>query len=306
VNSLLQLSVADLTALLGHWWWPFVRIGAALWMIPIFGDSRVSTPVRLLFAALLALLVAPMVTAMPSVDPISLQALVLAFEQVMFGVIFGLCLQFLFMVVTLSGQILSLQMGLGMAMMNDPVNGDSSPILSQLMMVFCTLLFLSLNGHLLTLEMLVRSFQLWPVGSSLYQLDLDAVIRLMGWSMAAALALTLPAVIAMLLVNLTFGVMNRAAPSLNVISLGFPMTLNDAAAGWPAGRHRGARCGGAGGYLYRYFPLLLPARTHQQRHGRDGQTPGRSADVHQIHSDCPATWQDASAGGRFRPENSRT
>jgi len=225
VNSLLQLSVADLTALLGHWWWPFVRIGAALWMIPIFGDSRVSTPVRLLFAALLALLVAPMVTAMPSVDPISLQALVLAFEQVMFGVIFGLCLQFLFMVVTLSGQILSLQMGLGMAMMNDPVNGDSSPILSQLMMVFCTLLFLSLNGHLLTLEMLVRSFQLWPVGSSLYQLDLDAVIRLMGWSMAAALALTLPAVIAMLLVNLTFGVMNRAAPSLNVISLGFPMTL---------------------------------------------------------------------------------
>ncbi|MGL4754565.1 MAG: flagellar biosynthetic protein FliR, partial [Aeromonadaceae bacterium] len=79
MNSLLQLSVADLTALLGHWWWPFVRIGAALWMIPIFGDSRVSTPVRLLFAALLALLVAPMVTAMPSVDPISLQALVLAF-----------------------------------------------------------------------------------------------------------------------------------------------------------------------------------------------------------------------------------
>ncbi|MFC3913475.1 flagellar biosynthetic protein FliR [Pseudaeromonas sharmana] len=225
MSSLLQLSVADLTALLGRWWWPFVRISAAFWMLPLFGDSRISTPVRLLLCALLALLVAPLVPPMPVLDPLSLQALVLAFEQVMFGLIFGLCLQLLFMVMTLSGQILSLQMGLGMAMMNDPVNGDSAPILSQLMLVFCTLLFLSLNGHLLVLELLTRSFQLWPVGSSLYQLDLDAVIRLLGWSMAAALALTLPAVVAMLLVNLTFGVMNRAAPALNVISLGFPMTL---------------------------------------------------------------------------------
>ena len=51
------------------------------------------------------------------------------------------------------------------------------------------------------------------------------MITLFGWSMAAALALALPAVVAMLLVNLTFGVMNRTSPSLNIISLGFPMTL---------------------------------------------------------------------------------
>ncbi|MGL4892121.1 MAG: lateral flagellar biosynthetic protein LfiR, partial [Aeromonas veronii] len=45
------------------------------------------------------------------------------------------------------------------------------------------------------------------------------------WSIGAALLLTLPAVVAMLMVNLTFGVMNRTAPSLNIFSLGFPMTL---------------------------------------------------------------------------------
>lgn len=125
----------------------------------------------------------------------------------------------------MAGQILSMQMGLAMAIMNDPVNGDTAPIIGQMMMIFCTLLFLALNGHLVTLELLVSSFRQWPVGSSLYHLDLDSVVNLLGWSIRSALALCMPAVVAMLLVNLTFGVMNRVAPSLNIISLGFPMTL---------------------------------------------------------------------------------
>lgn len=225
MNGLLAFSFADLTAWLGHWWWPFARLLAALWMLPVFGDSRVSTPIRILFAALLSLLVAPLVSGIPAVDPFSVSALVLLIEQVLFGLVFGLCIQLLFMVLTLAGQILSLQMGLSMAVMNDPVNGDSAPLVSQLMLMFCTLLFLALNGHLVTLDLLVQSFRQWPVGSSIYQLELQGVITLFGWSMAAALALTLPAVVAMLLVNLTFGVMNRTSPSLNIISLGFPMTL---------------------------------------------------------------------------------
>ena len=54
MNGLLAFSFADLTAWLGHWWWPFARLLAALWMLPVFGDSRVSTPIRILFAALLS------------------------------------------------------------------------------------------------------------------------------------------------------------------------------------------------------------------------------------------------------------
>lgn len=95
-----------------------------------------------------------------------------------------------------------------------------------MMLMFCTLLFLSLNGHLVTLDLLVQSFRQWPVGSSIYRLELQGVITLFGWSMAAALALALPAVWWPCCWSIwTFGVMNRTSPSLNIISLGFPMTL---------------------------------------------------------------------------------
>lgn len=225
MNSLISVSAAELTAWLGQWWWPFIRIGAAFWVMPLFGDGRVPPQVRLLLAFLLSLLLAPMLKGMPPIDPFSVQAILIALEQLLFGLLFGLCVQMLFMVMTMAGQILSMQMGLAMAVMNDPSNGESAPIISQIMLVFATLLFLGLNGHLVVLEVLVQSLRSWPPGASLYQLDLKGVVGLFGWSIGAALILTLPAVVAMLMVNLTFGVMNRTAPSLNIFSLGFPMTL---------------------------------------------------------------------------------
>ena len=193
--------------------------------MPVFGDGRVPAQVRILLAFVISLLIAPMMKGMPALDPLSAGMMVLTLEQLLFGLLFGLCIQMLFMVMTMAGQILSMQMGLAMAVMNDPSNGDTAPIVSQIMLVFCSLLFLGLNGHLVTLDVLVQSLRTWPPGTSLYVLDLKGVIGLFGWSIGAALILTLPAVVAMLMVNLTFGVLNRTAPSLNIFSLGFPMTL---------------------------------------------------------------------------------
>lgn len=225
MSALVAVSSAELTAWLGQWWWPFARLAATFWMLPIYGDGRVTPMVRLFLAFTISLGIAPMMKNMPAFDPFSLEAIVVTIEQIVFGLLFGLTVQLLFAVMTTTGQILAMQMGLAMAVMNDPQNGDSAPLISQLMLIFCTLLFLGIDGHLAVLDILVRSFQAWPPGASLYRLDLMGVVGLFGWCIGAALILALPVVIAMLMVNLTFGVMNRSAPSLNVFSLGFPMTL---------------------------------------------------------------------------------
>ena len=46
-----------------------------------------------------------------------------------------------------------------------------------------------------------------------------------GWFLSAAVLLAVPAVAALLTVNLAFGVMTRAAPQLNIFAVGFPVTL---------------------------------------------------------------------------------
>ena len=219
------VTFAEISAWLGQLWWPFFRMGAAMLAMPFFGDALIPVWVRALLALSLAVLTAPLMPAMPAVDLLSFSAIFLALEQAVWGIIFGLIIHLLFSVLTMLGQIVSLQMGLGMAVMNDPVNGMSVAILGRMFLIFSTLLFLALEGHLLVIDILVQSFSIWPVGSGLAEPSLQGVINMFGWMFASALALALPAIVSMLLANISFGVMNRAAPSLNVYALGFPMTM---------------------------------------------------------------------------------
>ncbi|MGR5079781.1 flagellar biosynthetic protein FliR [Photobacterium swingsii] len=221
----MELSAAQFTALIGQVWWPFFRISTTLMLMPIFGGSQIPVQVRIALALIISVLAAPLMPAMPTVDPLSVEALILAGQQVIIGAMLALLLDLLFAIFTTMGQILSMQMGLGMAMMNDPINGVSIPALGKYYQLYALMLFLALDGHLVALDVMVQSFNIWPVGEMMSQMALDTIIMRFGWMMAAALLLSLPAVCAMLLVNGSFGMMNRAAPQLNVFALGFPMTM---------------------------------------------------------------------------------
>lgn len=223
--TLQELTGADITSLLGAVWWPFLRLSALLWMLPLFGDRLQTPQVRVLLALSISVILAPMLPRMPSVDPFSVAALIMAVEQLLLGALLGLMVQMLFTVLSLVGQILSLQMGLAMGVMNDPANGQAIPLVGQLMIIFGSFLFLIGDGHLVAIDIVVESFFTWPPGSSLFDLGLLRVVALLGWTFGSALLLAMPAVIAMLIVNITFGVMNRSAPSLNIIALGFPLSM---------------------------------------------------------------------------------
>jgi flagellar biosynthetic protein FliR len=225
MTSLISLTSAELMSWIGAVWWPFVRLSALLWAMPAFDNPGVPPRARILLAVFLSFLLAPLLPAMPTVDPFSLDSAVITFEQIGFGIMMGLAVRMLFEVLMMSGMMLSMQMGLSMATMMDPATGDSAPLLGHLFWMMGALLFFALGGHLLVLAVLVDSFLLWPVGTSLYQLNITVLLQMFGWMFGAALLVALPGVVAMLLVNLTFGIATRAAPSLNIFVLGFPMNM---------------------------------------------------------------------------------
>lgn len=201
------------------------RIVALLMTMPVIGTTLVPRRVRLYLAFAITVVVAPALPAMPPVQALDLSGLLLIGEQIIIGAGMGLSLQMFFHIFVIAGQIISTQMGMGFASMVDPTNGVSSAVIGQFFTMLVTLLFLFMNGHLVVLEVLVESFTTMPVGGGLLVNNFWELANGLGWALSSGLRLVLPAITALLIINIAFGVMTRAAPQLNIFSIGFPLTL---------------------------------------------------------------------------------
>lgn len=220
-----ELSEAQIGGWVSSFLLPLFRIGALLMFMPIIGTQLVPTRVRLYLSLAIALVLVPTLPPMPEVDALSLQAMMLVAQEILIGAMMGFVLQLFFHLFIVAGQLLAMQMGLGFASMMDPANGISVPVIGQYFNLLVVLLFLAMNGHLVTFEILAESFTTLPVGEGLSNLHYWEVAGKLGWVLGAGLLLVLPAITALLVINLAFGLMTRAAPQLNIFSIGFPLTL---------------------------------------------------------------------------------
>jgi flagellar biosynthetic protein FliR len=220
------INIAELQPLIAALFYPFVRIGACLMVAPVFGAHFVPRRLRIVLAVAISLLIAPLLPKAELPAMLSMAGITVTAQQLLIGVALGFVLQLMFDALSLGGQLLANGMGLGFAFNLDPLRGVSTPALGQLYVILGTLTFLSLNGHTAVLQLLVDSFRGWPVGVD--GPDRDTLQRLANWGgliFSGALRIALPGVTALLVVNLAFGVVSRAAPSLNLFAVGLPVTL---------------------------------------------------------------------------------
>lgn len=222
---MLELSTEQIGAWVGSFMLPLFRIASLLMVMPIIGTKLVPGRVRLYLALAICAVLAPTLPPIAPFDAVSLRAILLIAQEILIGVMMGFTLQLFFHLFSVAGQIIAVQTGLGFAAMVDPGNGVSVPVLAQMLLMLVTLLFLAMNGHLVVFEVLAESFITLPVGTGLSTTHYWELAGKLGWVFGAGLLLVLPAVTALLVVNLAFGLMTRAAPQLNIISIGFPLTM---------------------------------------------------------------------------------
>lgn len=217
---------AELSQLVGSYFWPFVRIAALLAAMPIFSSGFVPVRVRLMLAIGLTIVIAPVIPQVPLIDALSINGMMLILQQILIGVVMGFIFHFVFAAFTIGGQVIAMQMGLGFSTMVDPVNGAQVPVLSMFYVLLVTLFFFLLNGHLALIGLLADSFSSMPI-------SIDGVAREDFWTMAGwasemfigSVLVALPAVTALFLVNMALGVIGRAAPQLNIFAVGFSITI---------------------------------------------------------------------------------
>ncbi|HYG43267.1 MAG TPA: flagellar biosynthetic protein FliR [Bordetella sp.] len=216
----------QLDAWLLQFLWPFMRIAALVGSAPLFSESTIPIRVKVGLAFVLTVAVVPGLEPPPAISPGSYAGLWLLGQQVLIGIAMGFTMRIVFAAVQTAGEFVGLQMGLSFASFFDPGTGANTAVLSRLFNIVAMLVFLALDGHLLVLAALVRSFDTLPLAG--IALDPNGWGILAQWGQTifvSGLLLALPLICALLTINLAMGILNRAAPQLSVFAVGFPVSL---------------------------------------------------------------------------------
>lgn len=215
-----------LTGFLVHLLLSSIRLAAFLLSAPAFGARWLPLQARIMMTFML---IAIVVLRVPPIDVASLEALeviMIIMAEAAVGLTAGLTLTVWFSAALLAGEKIATSAGLGFAAQLDPQTGAQSPVVSQLLYLFLTVVFFSINGHLIVLGMMLMSYEILPVGAMPpIPVLLQSVIEAAGAMFFAATLVMMPVVVVLIMVNAAIGLITRSAPQLNLFSFGFPISL---------------------------------------------------------------------------------
>lgn len=203
-----------------------VRVGAAFVAAPVFGNVSVPLQVRVVLAGAIGVLVLGMHDITPPPQVFAVATFLSIAAEALVGLALGFILQIAFAAPLIAGELIGGSMGIGFANMIDPNSGRSSPAIGQFLSILLTLLFLSIDGHLVLVDTVARSYTALPPGAAWMAPDQLRDIALFGgYAFFTGLLLALPVGFLLLCLNLVVGMISRSAPALNLFSIGLPASL---------------------------------------------------------------------------------
>lgn len=206
----------------------FVRVAAILAFLPGFSASYVSPRIRLLFALLLSVLLAPALADRLPPLPAAWSGIAgLVLGEALIGVFLGILPRIALAAMQTAGTFISYFASLANALVQDPVADQQSATLAGFYGVLALVLIFVTDLHHLMLAGLAGSYQAFPAGGLLVIGDAaDAVRGAVTASFAVGLGLSTPALIACVLSNVALGLLGRLMPQLNVFFFGLPIQIS--------------------------------------------------------------------------------
>lgn len=223
---MISVSEAQLAAWISPIFWTFLRVIAVFTAAPVFSSRAIPVRAKIALAFFVALAAQASLPDMPVIGFNDPQALGVAVQQVGVGLAIGFAVRVVFAAVELAGEVVGFQMGLNFAAFFDPTIGAQSSAVARFFGQMASLLFLAMNGHLMVLFAIIRSYQSFPLDQNFLESLAHMKLQRLGADLfASALWIALPMVGMLMFVNLALGIVSRVAPQMNIFAVGFPITL---------------------------------------------------------------------------------
>ena len=203
-----------------------VRVSGIISTAPVFGSSNIPPQIKVVLSLILALILYPFIPLITVYPDRPDHYIMLIASELLIGLVLGIIARFLFGAVEFAGTVIGFQMGLGMAMVFDPQSQEQISLVGRFENATATLIFLAMDGHLIVLQALVRSYSVLPPGgASINRPLVENLTELSASVFVIGLQIGAPLIVALFLANAVVGLLARSVPQIQVFVVGFPLTL---------------------------------------------------------------------------------
>lgn len=223
---MISITEAQLAAWISPIFWPFLRVLAVFTTAPVFSMRAIPVRAKVALAFFVALATQASLPNMPVIGFDDPQVLGVVVQQVGVGLAIGFAIRLVFSAVELAGEVVGFQMGLNFAAFFDPTINAQSSAVARFFGQMTSLLFLAMNGHLMVLMAITRSFHSFSLDQNFLETLKQMKLQRLGADLfASALWIALPMIGMLMFANLAMGIISRIAPQMNIFAVGFPITL---------------------------------------------------------------------------------
>ncbi len=204
----------------------FARIMAVIIHVPVLGGQNIPNQVRIGLGFVLAMVLVPWQPLPESATEIGLIAYAVALgKEILIGTLIGYSADLAFGAIQVAGAAMSLGSGFESSRLFNPTIGEAGSAYDQIFVMTAAMIFLIMNGHHLVIIALQRTFELIPVNSKLPFEGLSSLMSATSTFILAGIHLALPVMTAVILADLTLGMLARVAPQIQVYFLGLPVKV---------------------------------------------------------------------------------
>jgi len=203
------------------------RLSAFFLVLPVFGWRAIPARIKGATMLLLSFFFAVFIPfSGPMEPPSALQFILWMLNEATYGLALGLIVALIFSVVKISGRIVERQMGLAMAEVLDPLTGERTQPLGGLLEILFILFFFAANGHHLLLQVILRSYQVFPIGTTpSIGILTTGVIKAGSALLVASLKLSAPMLGAFIVMLVVLGIFARIVPDMNILFISMPIRV---------------------------------------------------------------------------------
>ncbi len=205
----------------------FARVGAMVMLMPGIGDNAVPPRIRLSFALLMALLLAPLVYKSVGPMPATVGGLAGAvIHELLIGLMIGSVLKLFFTALSTAGEIVSMQTTLSFAQSTNPSMGQSSTAVSTFLSMLGLTLIMATDLHHLFIGAIVKSYDIFPFTRAVPVNDAATLaVRTVADSFSLGVQLAAPVIVFSLVFNLAVGLVGRVMPAFQIFFVASPLSV---------------------------------------------------------------------------------